>query len=371
MRISDAKIRVFDLPLKTTYRNSLASKNRQKSIVLMVTTEEGKTGISSIEPDTPNYSEETWYEICEVVSREFIPMIMSEDTVDIPSVCARMDGKVYGHLMSKSLVETALYDLLAKTQNVTVSRMMGSVNTHPIPLIGWIGLGSKEQRLEETRRWLNQGYECIKYKISRDTGDFAELISEVRKQFGYGFRIRIDANQGLNEKLSKDLIAGIERYDISILEQPIERDNIQGMASITKGSLIPIMADESAHSFNAVRNLIWANACNIVKIKVMRSGGINEAMKIASLAESNGIRCVIGNGFSSSLGTSIEANFYLGTPTLWKNPEMKYAEFVGPLKLKEDIVRNRIKIENGMLIPQLNSGFGYSHEELRNEAEFT
>lgn len=371
MRITDAKIRVYDLPLKTTYKNSLASKVRQKSIILMVSTEDGNVGISSIEPDTPNYSEETWYEICEIASREFFPIIKSEDIIDIPSLCVRMERKVYGHLMSKSLVETALYDLIAKTQNISVSKMMGSDNLHPIPLIGWIGLGSKEQRLEETRAWLNQGFECIKYKISSDISDFAHLISEVRKQFGYGFSIRIDANQGLTEKLAMDLIASIERYDISLLEQPIQRDDIQGMATITKGSGIPIMADESAYSFNAVKNLIWANACNVVKIKVMRSGGINEAMKIASLAESNGIKCVIGNGFSTSLGTSIEANFYLGTPTLWKYPEMKYAEFVGPLKLREDIVRSRIKIENGMLIPRMGSGFGYDHWEIRNEAEFT
>lgn len=370
MRVSDAKIRVYDLPLNATYKNSLAAKVRQKSIALMLSTEDGQVGISSIEPDTPNYSEETWYEIQEVVNREFLPLLMSSDTLEIPLFCEKMNERVYGHLMSKSLVETALYDLKAKSQNVPVSRILGQTIDRPIPLIGWVGIGSKDKRLQETRSWLDAGYKCIKYKISRDLDDFPDLIYEARKQFGYGFRIRIDANQGLTENLANNLIGRIEKFEISLLEQPIEREDIQGMASITKKSGIPIMADESAFSFNAVKNLIRAGACNIVKIKVMRSGGITEAGKIASFAESNGIRCVIGNGFSTSLGTSIEANFYLGTPTSWKYPDMQYAEFVGPLKLKEDIVRNRIQIQNGSLIPRHGPGFGYSNEELRDTGEF-
>ena len=370
MRVSDAKIRVYDLPLNNTYKNSLATKVHQKSIVLLLSTEDGQVGISSIEPDTPNYSEETWYEIHEVVIREFFPILLSGDTLDIPSFCAKMNERVYGHLMSKSLVETALYDLQGKSHNMSVSKLMGQNSDRPIPLIGWVGIANKEQRLKETRSWLDEGYACIKYKISGDIGEFPELIAEVRKQFGYGFRIRIDANQGLTENIAKSLIGRIEKFEISLLEQPIERDDIQGLASITQKSGIPIMADESAFSFNAVRNLIRAKACNIVKIKVMRSGGIFEAGKIASFAESNGIQCVVGNGFSTSLGTSIEANFYLGTPTLWKHPDMKYAEFVGPLKLKEDIVRERIQIKNGNLIPRTGPGFGYDHGELRDWAEF-
>lgn len=359
MKITDAQIYVRDLPLKKVFRNSLASKDMQKSIILVLTADNGLKGISSIEPDTPNYSEETWYGIQETVTREFVPILLSEEAHDIHTIYTKMEEKVYGHLMSKSLVETALYDLCAKKHETQVYRMIGGTTAREIPLIGWVGISDVEQRIKETREFLDEGFGCIKYKISSDIDDSAFFLSEVRKQLGNGFEIRLDANQSLNENLTRKLMGKIGRHEISLLEQPINRDDLEGMAAITHDSTIPIMADESASSIMAVRNLIWAEACNIIKVKVMRSGGIDATRRIVSMAEANGIRCVIGNGFSTSLGTSIEANFYLGSPHM-----EKYAEFVGPLKLKEDIVGNRLKIEKGRLIPLTGHGYGYDYGDL-------
>ncbi len=359
MRIVDAEIRVHDLPLRKVFKNSLASKDTQKSLVLILTTDEGLRGFSSVEPDTPNYSEETWYEIKETVLREFVPILLAEDPQDIHSINTWMEAKVYGHYMSKSLVETALYDLSAKHQKTQIYRMLGGTTPKPIPLIGWVGISSDNQRVDETSQFLDQGFGCIKYKIDSDIEGTAEFISEVRRQLGHGFEIRLDANQSLNGSLSRKLIEKLERFEISLLEQPINRDDLEGMAFITHDSTIPIMADESASSIMAVRNLIWTHACNIIKVKVMRSGGIDATRLIVSMAKANGMKCVIGNGFSTSIGTSIEANFYLGS-----QPLEKYAEFVGPLKLKEDIVAKPIKIEKGMLIPLEGYGFGYDYNDL-------
>lgn len=360
MKITNAEIRVVDLPLRKSFKNSLATKDFQKSLVLLLFTDEGITGISSIEPDTPNYSEETWYGIRETVEREFLPILLTENTLDINLVNARMEEKVYGHLMSKSLVETALYDLIAKEHEVPLYRLIGGTSPKKIPLIGWVGISDVGQRIAETRQFLDDGFGCIKFKISSDVNATVEFLSAVRKDLGTGFEIRLDANQSLNEKQARKLIGQIDHYEISLLEQPINRDDLEGLASITHDSTIPIMADESANSIMAVRNLIWAEACNIVKVKVMRSGGINATRRIISMAKAHGMECVIGNGFSTSLGTSIEASVYLGADNL-----KKHAEFVGPLKLKEDYVENPMKIERGHLIPMEGDGFGYTYEELK------
>ncbi len=359
MKITKTEIRVVDLPLRKAFRNSLATKDFQKSLLLIISTDEGITGISSIEPDTPNYSEETWYGIKETVEREFAPILLSEDPMDINGVNARMEEKVYGHLMSKSLVETALYDLCAKKRETSVYRLIGGTSSRKIPVIGWVGISDAQQRTAEARQFLDDGFGCIKFKISSDVGDTVDFLSAVRRDLGSGFEIRLDANQSLNEKNAKKLISRIDRYEISLLEQPINRDDLEGMASITHDSTIPIMADESANSLMAVRNLIWTEACDIVKVKVMRSGGIDATRRIISMAKANGIGCVIGNGFSTSLGTSIEASVYLASDNL-----EKHAEFVGPLKMKEDYVANPLRIEQGHLIPNEGHGFGYEHKDL-------
>jgi L-alanine-DL-glutamate epimerase-like enolase superfamily enzyme len=359
VKITSAEIILYDIPLIKIFKNSLSSKSTQKSLVLVLTTDEGFTGMSSIEPDSPNYSEETWYGIKETTTREFFPILLSEDPQNIEQINTRMNDKIYGHFMSKSLVETALFDLNAKKNQTQVYKFIGGDSLRPIPLIGWIGISEADQIVSETKHFLDKGFECIKYKISNNVENTIKNICSVRKQFGYEFKIRLDANQTLSKKQTLKLIDNISRYEISLLEQPINRDDIEEMAAIKRYSTIPIMADESAASIAAVKILIWAQACDIIKIKIMRSGGINAAMQILALAKENGIRCVIGNGFSTSLGTSIEASFYLANNYL-----EKYAEFVGPLKMKRDVVKTPIRIENGKLIPQNGFGYGYDKNDL-------
>lgn len=360
MKIVNANIVTYNIPLIKTFKNSLASKDTQKSLVLILSTDDGFKGISSIEPDTPNYAEETWYGIQETVTREFFPILLSEDPEDIEGIILEMDKKIYGHFMSKSLVETALFDLYAKKRKTQVYKTIGGSLAKTIPLVGWVGISGLDKTVSETKNFLDEGFECIKYKISSKVEDTTKFLSSVRREFGYNFEIRLDANQSLSRIQAIKLMDQIGKYEISLLEQPINRDDIEGMSKIRRHSSIPIMADESAFSVSATKFLILADACDIVKIKVMRSGGIKAAMKIIKLSEANGIKCVVGNGFSTSLGTSIEANFYLANSHI-----EKYAEFVGPLKMGEENVKTKIRIENGKLIPREGFGFGYDYNDLK------
>lgn len=362
MQVTGARIRNFDIPFRKTYKNSLAAKSVQKSVVFIIETDEGITGISSIEPDTPNYSEETWYEICGIVENEFVPVLQGNDPRNIELIYDQMEKRVFGHYMSKALVETALFDLLAKSLGAPVYRIRGGRYRETANVIGWVGLGTEKERISEVSRFLDEGFICIKLKTDTRVSDLIELLKKLRSNYGYSFSVRIDANQCLSRKTAHRLSGEIAKFEIEHLEQPLDRNDIAGMRQLSRVSPVSVMADESAATLTDVRRLIQEDACSAIKLKVMRAGGIMESERILALAKAGGIGCVIGNGFSTSLSTAIESQFFAYSSYL--NP---VPEFVGPSKLKNDIVKNPIEIRAGILrIPEGN-GFGYDSRDLIQE----
>ena len=359
VQVTGAKIRNYSIPFRKTYRNSLAAKDNQKSVVLLIETDQGVTGISSIEPDTPNYSEETWYEICGIVENEFIPLLQGSDPRDIELIYDQMEKRVFGHFMSKALVETALFDLLAKSLSVPVYRIRGGRYRDSANVIGWVGLGTEKERISEISHFLEEGFKCIKLKTDTHVSDLLELLKKLRSNYGYSFDLRIDANQCLSRRIANRLVVDAARYEVEHLEQPLDRLDITGMRQLSRKSPISVMADESAATLKDVMRLIQEEACSAIKLKVMRAGGIMESERIVALAKASGVGCVIGNGFSTSLSTAIEAQFFASSSYL--NP---IPEFVGPSKLKNDIVKNPIEIKAGILKVPEGSGFGYDSVDL-------
>ncbi len=362
--IQEVKLYNIKLPLNMQYENSLGVKEDVNSVVIMITTDNGMVGFSSLEPDTPNYSEEAWYNVQPLIENEFIRLIKGEDPFASEVISRRLNDSVFGHLMSKALVETALLDLKGKIVSKPAYELLGGRVNRNLGIVGWVGIGRLESTLGEIERFLSQGYRCIKVKIGPDVDKDVLTLSEIRKKMGYEFRLRIDANQSLTRSSSMKLIEKISRLDIDILEQPVNRLDADSMRFLNRMSPIPIMADESVVTKQDMLRIIELEMASVVKVKVMRNGGVSETRKILAVAEAGGIDCVIGNGFSSSLGTMVEAT--VAATTAWISREN---EFVGPLKLKRDLVREKPEFSKGMIKLRNGPGFGYTVEDLVPELQ--
>jgi L-alanine-DL-glutamate epimerase-like enolase superfamily enzyme len=108
-------------------------------------------------------------------------------------------------------------------------------------------------------------------------------------------------------------ISEIDKYDINVelIEQPVNRHDIKSMKNITQSSHIPILADESVFSVYDAERLIEEQACNMLNIKLAKTGGILEASKIKTLADNISMPCMIGCMMESPLGISAAASFAL------------------------------------------------------------
>jgi L-alanine-DL-glutamate epimerase-like enolase superfamily enzyme len=357
--ITGVNVYSMKLELNSKYENSLGVKDKVDSVLLFLRTDSGLYGFSSIEPDLPSYSEETFYNIKSTVENEFVPLIKGQDPMHSATIMNRLGRSVYGHYMSKSLVESALLDLKGKILGLSVLNMLGGPVHDNMKVIGWVGIGRIEDISNQVKRMLSDNFSTIKLKIGPDVEKNTSILSAIRKEFGYDFSIRADANQSMNRSSAMKFIESATHFELKLIEQPVDRMDIDSMAFLSKRSSIPIMADESAVTRQDILRLIQREAASIVKLKVMRNGGVSETLKMIAVAEAGGIDCVIGNGFSSSLGTQIEATVALASPSLSSEHE-----FVGPLKLKYDIVKEKSEYIHNVLRFRNGPGFGYNFEDL-------
>ncbi|MFP3525585.1 enolase C-terminal domain-like protein, partial [Pantoea sp. SIMBA_072] len=103
---------------------------------------------------------------------------------------------------------------------------------------------------------------------------------------------------------------------IEYLEQPLPAWDVDGFAELRANTRMPICADESVFSHIDALRLIKADAVDFLNIKLVKSGGVNTALKINSIAEAAGVRCMIGCFGESRLGLSAAAHVACARPNI-------------------------------------------------------
>lgn len=139
------------------------------------------------------------------------------------------------------------------------------------------------------------------------------MLKALDKEFDKNVRFRFDANQGWGVTQTKQFIEELNKYSLSveIIEQPVKYYDISAMHEITQFSNIPIVADESVFDAKDAQRVIDEQACNMINIKLAKTGGILEAKKIKKIADNAGMLCMVGCMMESPAGILATASFAL------------------------------------------------------------
>ena len=135
-------------------------------------------------------------------------------------------------------------------------------------------------------------------------------VEAIRHAVGPGIRLRVDANQGWTAKESVRIISAMEDkgLELDLVEQPVAAHDLKGMAYVTSRVYTPILADESVFSPKDAVEIIRLGAADLLNIKLMKTGGIYEALKICAVAEAYGVECMIGCMLESKLAVTAAAH---------------------------------------------------------------
>jgi O-succinylbenzoate synthase len=306
VRIDRLELRLLRLPLVRFFEASFGRID-DKQFLLVKLESEGQSGLGECVADhSPYYSAETNETAWHVITEFLAPRILGLDIAHPHEVFPAFRA-IRGHNMAKAAVEMAAWDLFARLQSLPLSRVLGGTRSE-IPSGVSIGIqDSLDQLVDRVERELEAGYQRIKIKIK--PGWDVEAVERVRSRFG-GIPLMVDAN-GAYTLADGAHLARLDDYDLMMIEQPLEYDDICDHARLQERIRTPVCLDESIYSVRVAEEAIRIRACRVVNIKPGRVGGHGQSMRLHDLCQAHGIPVWHGGMLESGIGRA--HNIHLAT----------------------------------------------------------
>ncbi|MCB2196320.1 MAG: dipeptide epimerase [Bacteroidetes bacterium] len=333
LTISKIEIYKVDLELKEHQRLSQGVLTHAKIVVIKVFTQSGIYGTGEVTPLTilMGETQESCFEMAKILGNQ----ILGKNSLEINRLVNEMDNLIPGNSGIKSAFDMALYDIAAKHAGLPLYQFLGGSNKNLI-IDRTIFIDTPEKMADRAELLVNNGIKLLKVKLGDGVHTDIDRIKAIRNRIGIDIPIKVDANQGWNEVEAIQVIRELEKYNIEYIEQPIAKDNFEGMARLKSKSNIPIMADETVWNYRDAARLLILNGCDLMNIKLAKSGGIYNAQKIAAIAESADIDCMVGCMQETRFGLTALAHFVMA------NNIIKHYDMDSNFALKEDPVEGGI-----------------------------
>jgi o-succinylbenzoate synthase len=296
MKIEKIELRHIKMELVSPFTTSMGTEYNEEHILVRVDGE-GLTGWGEcVAEGTPFYSYETVITAWHILQDFLIPSILGKDISNIDEAI-QLYSKVRGHRMAKAGLEAALWDLFAKSKNISLSKMLGGTK-EKVDVGVSIGIQSSVAELIKViDSYLAEGYKRIKIKIA--PGNDIQFVQAVRKQFPE-ILFQVDANSAYTLE-DIDLLKQMDEYNL-LIEQPLGYDNIYDHSKLQRELKTPICLDESIHSLDDTRAAIELDSCRVINIKPGRVGGFTESKLIHDYCASKNIPVWCGGMLESGIG---------------------------------------------------------------------
>ena len=362
MKINRIELHGVEVPLVGDFKTSYHSKSVQRSIVVRIWSSEGSYGLGNVDP-IPGYSEETTEQSLEALAERFAPALLGSDAGNLHRIWMSLASQGDAFLDAKAALEMACVDLFARHLGQPVHRLLGGRILDQVRFNAWIGILPPEQAAREAMMWKSQGYRSAKVKVGGDIHADRERVRAIREAVGDDFEIRADANAGYAVDTAIELTRLLKPFRLQLLEQPVAADDIDGLAAVRAAADgVPIMADESILDHASLIDVIRAGAADIVKLKVMKQGGLINTRRMLETAAAAGLKCVIGHGFGLGINTMAEIMMAATSGNV-----IEGLECVGPLKTTDDIVTHKLDLSRGTLVVPDRPGLGVELDPVKLE----
>ena len=362
MKITDVKtIRLRALiPSEGQVFSRSGVRSTRSTTLVQVETDEGISGIGSCSGNG---------ELIEViVGRVLKPLLVGMDPMEIDEIWDRAyvrgGHKEFGTrgigVVALSGIDVALWDILGKVRGVPLYQLLGGKCRDKVPVYATALYPEEPSKVaKRARGFADQGFHGVKIKVGFDLDKDIRIVRAVREELGTEFVIMTDANQGYSVDVAlkaSDAFADCGAY---WLEEPLFVEDIEGHATLREKGKTPIAVGENLHMSYAFENFIARGAVDFVQPDVARAGGITEIRKITALAAKRNVPVSFhtwGDGValaaSAHLSAAVEDSIVM---------ELDYT--YNPLR--EELLCEPFKVENGYLIPPEKPGLGI---ELDQEA---
>ena len=314
MKITGIKVRQVEVPLIEPFRISLGVITHSRSAIVSVETDEGLVGYGEGAPAILISGESLsgTNDVIKAMERELIGV----DPTDLEKVYWIMDRTAPHSGSAKTALDMACYDLLGKKAGMPVYKLLGG-HKNFIETDMTVGIDTPEVMAAKAKKHVADGFDTIKTKVGTSFDEDLARVKAIREAVGDDVKIRVDANQAWGAKEAVRLIERLNEYNLELVEQPVPYHDIAGLEYVTKHSIVPIMSDESCFNSKDALRLVERRAIDYLNIKLMKCGGIREALKINAICESAGIEVMLGcMAEESNLGITAAASLGAATKNI-------------------------------------------------------
>lgn len=276
--------------------------------MVRVIADDGQIGYGEAPPTAVITGDTLGSIVCAV--RDFIrPALVGMEIENLDGIMTRLQGCMLHNTSAKAAVDMAVFDLWGKRLGAPVYRLLGGARKSFQTDIT-ISVNSVDEMVRDSLEAVGRGYGILKIKVGKEGAADVARIAAIRAAVGPAVSIRVDANQGWTAKQSVAIITAMEDkgLDIELVEQPVAAQDLAGMKYVTQRVQTPILADEAVFSARDAVRILEEGGADLLNIKLMKTGGLWQALKICDAAELYGTECMIGCMLESRVAVAAAAH---------------------------------------------------------------
>jgi O-succinylbenzoate synthase len=302
VKLTGVELRRISMPLVAPFRTSFGTETT-RDILLVHVLADGPHGETEgwgecVAMSHPLYSSEYVDAAADVLRRFLVPALVASGPIEAHLV-AEVLAPVKGHRMAKAALEMAVLDAELRAEGRSFARELGAVHER-VPCGVSVGImDGVPALLDAVDGYLDEGYIRIKLKI--EPGWDVAPVRAVRERFGDDVLLQVDANTAYTLG-DAPLLARLDPFDLLLIEQPLDEEDILGHADLARLIRTPVCLDESITSARDAAAAIRLGACAVVNIKPGRVGGYLEARRIHDVCVAHGIPVWCGGMLETGLG---------------------------------------------------------------------
>lgn len=294
MKITAIRLGRISVPLRTPFKTALRSVSSVEDVIVEIHTDCGAVGYGEA-PPTGAITGDTTGAITGAIQDHIAKTILGRDVEELEPLLQAVQKSIVGNSSAKAAVDMAIWDLYGQLYRIPVYKLLGAARKQIVTDIT-ISVNDPEIMVRDALLAVERGYDCLKMKVGVNPQLDVARLSAVRNAVGRDVVIRIDANQAWQPKEAVRLLNQMQErgLDIELVEQPVKAHDYEGLKYVTERSYVPVLADEAVFSPEDAMTIMKMGAADLINIKLMKCGGIYNALKIASAAEVFGVECMIG-----------------------------------------------------------------------------
>ncbi len=358
MKLCQAKLTPFSLPLRRPLRTASQIITARSGVLLQLTDEEGNQGWGEATPIKGfGYPSETPEEDLRILQQE-TQNHLGQEVSSIHSLLEEFKTHAPQAPCALAALDTALCDLSAQSADLSLAhwlaREWGTVPLEEFPANAVLVEENPAALAKEVQLRLAQGFRTLKLKVGAGSieADCARL-STIRLLASREVNLRLDANGAWTSEEALRAITAFSSFGIEFLEQPVAKEDLDGLAKVSARGLIRVAADEAVSTPEAAQAIVRDEACDLLVLKPSALGGPHATRSLAEKAQSKSMATVCTSLLDGAVGCSMALHVAAALP---RSEELACGVATGEL-LAQDLAPSP-RIEQGQAVLSTSKGLG-------------